>query len=89
VLLRVIVPLSLPGVASAFMFVFIPTLGEYVTPLLVGGARGIMYGNIIQDQFVRALNWPMGSLLSAVMLIVALLVLFVFSRVVRSPAMRS
>jgi ABC-type spermidine/putrescine transport system permease subunit I len=46
-----------------------------------------MYGNIIQDQFVRALNWPMGSLLSAVMLVVALLVLFLFSRVVRSPAM--
>jgi spermidine/putrescine transport system permease protein len=87
VLLRVIVPLSLPGVASAFMFVFIPTLGEYVTPLLVGGARGIMYGNIIQDQFVRALNWPVGSLLSVVMLIVALLVLMLFSRVVRSPEM--
>jgi spermidine/putrescine transport system permease protein len=84
VLLRVIFPLSLPGVISAFMFVFIPTLGEYVTPLLVGGARGIMYGNIIQDQFVRALNWPMGSLLSAVMLVVALLVLVVFSRLVRS-----
>jgi spermidine/putrescine transport system permease protein len=84
VLLRVIFPLSLPGVISAFMFVFIPTLGEYVTPLLVGGARGIMYGNIIQDQFVRALNWPMGSLLSAVMLVVALLVLLLFSRLVRS-----
>ena len=84
VLLRVIIPLSLPGVASAFMFVFIPTLGEYVTPLLVGGARGIMYGNIIQDQFVRALNWPVGSLLSVVMLSVALLVLFLFSRVLRS-----
>jgi spermidine/putrescine transport system permease protein len=84
-LLRVIVPLSMPGVISAFMFVFIPTLGEYVTPLLVGGAQGIMYGNIIQDQFVRALNWPVGSLLSAVMLVVALLVLFLFSRVVRAP----
>jgi spermidine/putrescine transport system permease protein len=84
VLLRVIFPLSLPGVISAFMFVFIPTLGEYVTPLLVGGARGIMYGNIIQDQFVRALNWPVGSLLSAVMLAVALLVLVAFSRIVRS-----
>ena len=42
-----------------------------------------MYGNIIQDQFVRALNWPVGSLLSVMMLLVALLVLVLFSRVVR------
>ncbi len=88
VLRWVIFPLSLPGVISAFLFVFIPTLGEYVTPLLVGGARGIMYGNIIQDQFVRALNWPMGALLSVVMLLVALLVLLVFSRVVRLSDLR-
>lgn len=69
-------PLSLPGVLAGFLSVFIPTLGEYVTPLLVGGVNGIMYGNIIQDQFVRALNWPRGALMSLVML-VALLPLFV------------
>ena len=40
--------------------VFIPTVGEYVTPLLVGGTGGIMYGNIIQDFFTRAANWPLG-----------------------------
>ncbi|MCB9419796.1 MAG: ABC transporter permease [Ardenticatenaceae bacterium] len=74
--LRVTLPLSLPGVLAGFLSVFIPTLGEYVTPLLVGGVNGIMYGNIIQDQFVRALNWPLGSLMSLVML-VALLPLFV------------
>ena len=73
---RVTLPLSVPGVLAGFLSVFIPTLGEYVTPLLVGGVNGIMYGNIIQDQFVRALNWPLGSLMSLVML-VALLPLFV------------
>ena len=49
--------------------VFIPTVGEYVTPLLVGGSRGSMYGNIIQDFFTKAANWPFGSAMSMVMLL--------------------
>ena len=51
---RIALPLSLPGVFAAFFMVFIPTVGEYVTPLLVGGSRGSMYGNIIQDFGVDA-----------------------------------
>jgi spermidine/putrescine transport system permease protein len=81
--LRVTLPLSLPGVAAGFFFVFIPTLGEWVTPALVGGVDGIMYGNIIQSQFVSALNWPMGALMSLVMLVVMLLFILVFSRFIR------
>lgn len=81
--LRVVLPLSLPGVGAAFFLVFIPTLGEYVTPLLVGGVNGIMYGNVIQGQFSRALNWPLGSLLSLVMLLVVLPIMLLFSRLVR------
>lgn len=69
---RVTLPLSLPGLAAAFLMVFIPTVGEYVTPLLVGGTAGIMYGNIIQDFFTRSANWPVGSALSVVMLGVTL-----------------
>ena len=65
---RVTLPLSLPGVLVAFFMVFIPTVGEYVTPLLVGGTGGTMYGNIIQDFFTRAANWPLGAALSVVML---------------------
>jgi putrescine transport system permease protein len=78
--LRVTLPLSLPGVAAGFFFVFIPTLGEWVTPALVGGVDGIMYGNIIQSQFVSALNWPMGSLMSLVMLLFMLVILAGLSR---------
>ena len=66
---RVTLPLSLPGVIAAFLMVFIPTVGEYVTPLLVGGTSGTMYGNIIQDFFTRAANWPYGSALAMVMLV--------------------
>ncbi len=80
--LRVTLPLSLPGVWAGFFFVFIPTLGEWVTPTLVGGVDGIMYGNIIQSQFGHALNWPMGSLMSMVMLLLMLLLIGVFSRFV-------
>ena len=70
---RVTFPLSLPGVLAAFFMVFIPTVGEYVTPLLVGGSRGSLYGNIIQDFFTKAANWPLGSAMSMVMLTATLL----------------
>jgi spermidine/putrescine transport system permease protein len=83
VFLRITLPLSLPGVISGFLFVFIPTLGEWVTPALVGGVQGVMYGNIVQDQFVRALNWPLGSLMSLVMLVLMLAQLALFSRFIR------
>lgn len=77
---RVTLPLSMPGVASAFFFVFIPTLGEWVTPALVGGIDGIMYGNLIQDQFVRALNWPLGALMSMALLVVIVVFSYVFNK---------
>jgi len=81
--LRITLPLSFPGVMAGFLSVFIPTLGEYVTPLLVGGVNGIMYGNLIQDQFTRALNWPLGSVLSLVMLFLVVLFTLGFGRRVR------
>lgn len=81
--LRITLPLSMPGVLGGFFFAFIPTLGEYVTPLLVGGAKGVMYGNLIQDQFLRGLNWPLGSIMSLAMLLVALVSMALFVRVVR------
>ncbi|MEO8638605.1 MAG: ABC transporter permease [Chloroflexota bacterium] len=69
---RVTVPLSLPGVLATFFMVFIPTVGEYVTPFLVGGTEGFMYGLLIQDFFSRAGNWPLGSALAVIMLVVTI-----------------
>jgi len=80
--LRVTLPLSMPGVLVAFFIVFIPTVGEYVTPLLVGGTSGIMYGNIIQDLFTRAANWTLGSALAMVMLVATLVVAGVALRII-------
>lgn len=64
VFLRVTLPLSLPGVIAASLLVFIPTVGDFVTPSLVGGTTGIMVGNVIQSLFGRGANWPMGAALS-------------------------
>ena len=62
--LRVTLPLSLPGVIAATLVVFIPTVGDYVTPRLVGGKDGVMIANFIQIQFGKANNWPLGAALA-------------------------
>ena len=62
--LRVTLPLSLPGVIGAAVLIFVPTTGDYVTPSLVGGTDGTMIANIIQVQFGRVNNWPLGAALA-------------------------
>lgn len=61
---RVTLPLSIPGVVSAILIVMIPTVGDYVTPRLVGGKDGVMIATAIQAQFGKAANWPLGAALS-------------------------
>ncbi len=61
---RITLPLSLPGVISAFLIVMIPTVGDYVTPRLVGGKDGVMIATAIQAQFGKGANWPLGAALS-------------------------
>jgi spermidine/putrescine transport system permease protein len=81
--LRITLPLSLPGVFAAFLFVFIPTIGEFVTPLLVGGTGGYMFGNAIQDLFTKGLDWQTGSVLALFLLIVVAVLTAVFGRFLR------
>ena len=76
--LRVTLPLSLPGVSAASLLVFIPTVGDYVTPSLVGGPSGLMIGNIIQQQFGRTNNWPLGAALSVTSMITITVIVCVF-----------
>ncbi len=75
---RVTLPLSLPGVIAASLLVFIPTVGDYVTPSLVGGPRGIMIGNIIQSMFGKAQNWPLGAAISVMSMITVTLMVCLF-----------
>src|SRR5438876_2521348 len=78
---RVTLPLSAPGVVAAFLFVFIPTLGEFVTPSLVGGATGYMYGNQIVDLFGTGFpDWETGSVLAIFLLGVVAVLTVVFAR---------
>src|SRR5437773_4148218 len=78
---RVTLPLSAPGVVAAFLFVFIPTLGEFVTPSLVGGATGYMYGNQIVDLFGTGFpDWETGSVLALFLLGVVSVLTLVFAR---------
>ncbi|TGQ57569.1 ABC transporter permease [Mesorhizobium sp. M1C.F.Ca.ET.193.01.1.1] len=68
--LRVTLPLSAPGVISAALIVMIPTVGDYVTPKLVGGKDGVMIANAIQAQFGKASNWPLGAALSVTTMVI-------------------
>lgn len=81
--LRVTLPLSLPGVIAAMMLIFVPTVGDYVTPTLVGGPDGMMMANIIQAQFGKVNNWPMGAALAVGMMVIVTVVALVYIWVTR------
>lgn len=79
---RVILPLSMPGVVAGALIVFVPSVGEFAVPVIVGGTGGYMYGNLINFQFL-ALNWPFGAALAVVMLLVTLALVAAGTRLVR------
>lgn len=72
---RVVLPIATPGIVAGCLLVFIPCLGAFVTPALLGGGKTLMLGNIIQMQFGASRNWPFGAALSVVLLAVMLLVM--------------
>ena len=78
--LRVIVPLSKPGIVAGSILVFIPCLGAFLTPDLLGGGRTVMVGNLVQNQFTTARDWPFGSAISIALMAIVTLLLVVFLR---------
>ena len=76
--LRVTLPLSMPGVIAAAVIQFIPTVGDYITPMMVGGPRGMMFGQIIAAQFGEANNWPLGSALTMVAMFTITVIILTF-----------
>jgi ABC-type spermidine/putrescine transport system permease subunit I len=82
--LHVTLPLSLPGVAAGFVFVLIPTTGEFITPLLVGGPSSYMFGNTIQAFFTDTFNWNYGSVLALWLVGVVVVMLAIFGRFLNS-----
>lgn len=77
---RVTLPLSMPGVVAGSILVFIPSLGAYVTPALLGGARTTLLGDYIVGQFLSARNWPYGSALSVAVMVVMLIAAIAYFR---------
>ncbi len=76
--LRVILPLTAPGIAGGAVIVFIPALGNFVVPAILGGAKVMMLGNLIEQQFLAARNWPFGSALAMMVMCVMLVLLFAY-----------
>ncbi len=77
---RVILPLTLPGVIGGSIIVFIPSLGNFVVPAILGGAKTLMLGNLIEQQFLAARNWPFGAALAMLVMTVILFLLFIYIR---------
>ncbi len=80
VLRRIILPLVKPGIIAGSILVFIPSLGAYVTPRLLGGGRNLMLGNLIELQFGQGRNWPLGASLSITLLVIVMAALLVYVR---------
>ena len=76
--LRIILPLTAPGIAGGAVIVFIPALGNFVVPAILGGAKVMMLGNLIEQQFLAARNWPFGSALAMMVMCVMLVLLFAY-----------
>ncbi len=79
-MLHVVLPLTAPGMRAAGVLVFIPSLGAYLTPDLLGGGKSMMIGNLVQNQFTSARDWPFGSALSLALMAVVMLLLWALMR---------
>ena len=79
-LTHIVLPLCAPGIRAGAILVFIPCLGAYLTPDLLGGGKSVMIGNLIQNQFTTARDWPFGSAVSLALMAIVMLLLLIFAR---------
>lgn len=75
--IKVILPQTLPGILGGAVIVFIPSVGNFIVPDVLGGAKGLMVGNLVEQQFLSSRNWPFGSALSMIIMAVVLTVLLI------------
>jgi spermidine/putrescine transport system permease protein len=80
VLMRIILPLTKPGIVAGSILVFIPSLGAYVTPRILGGGKNMMLGNLIGLQFGQGRNWPLGAALALTLLLIVMIALILYVR---------
>jgi spermidine/putrescine transport system permease protein len=77
---RVVVPLTMPGIVGGCVLVFIPSIGSFITPDLLGGARSMMIGNLIQHEYLVVRDWPLGSAVSFVLMTVVMAAVLLYYR---------
>ena len=85
---KIILPLCLPGLTSGCILIFVPVIGSFMEPRILGGRVGVTMGTVIEDQFVQAFNWPLGAALSFTMLAVVLVIFAASSGVLRRVGTR-
>jgi len=85
---RITLPLSMPGVIGAAVLIFVPTTGDYITPSLVGGSGGVMIANVIEVQFDKVGNWPLGAALAIASMAAVGIVTLLFVTAMRAAATR-
>jgi spermidine/putrescine transport system permease protein len=78
---RVILPMIKPGIIAGSILVFIPCLGAYVTPRVLGGGKNLMFGNLIELQFGAGRNWPLGAALSFTLMAIVMVALIYYVRI--------
>lgn len=86
VLRRLVIPLALPGIAAGAVLIFVPVVGSFMEPRILGGRAGTFYGTVIEDQFVAVFNWPLGAALSFILLAVVLALLALAAPILRRAA---
>ncbi|MFS0864003.1 spermidine/putrescine ABC transporter permease PotB [Fredinandcohnia sp. 179-A 10B2 NHS] len=79
--LKITLPLTMPGIVAGSLLVFIPTLGLFFIPDLMGGAKTMMIGNLIKNQFLTARDWPFGAASSVILVILTMILIFVYLRI--------
>ena len=89
VLRKVIIPIVKPGIIAGSILVFVPSLGAYVTPRILGGGKKMMIGNLIELQFGQGKNWPLGAALAVTMLMIVMLALIIYVNVVRKSEQKN
>jgi spermidine/putrescine transport system permease protein len=77
---KIVVPLSRPGIIAGSLLVFIPCLGAYLTPDLMGGGKTVMIGNLVQNQFTASRDWPFGAAVSLILLAIVFGITALISR---------
>jgi spermidine/putrescine transport system permease protein len=84
---RIVLPLAMPGIAAGAVLVFVPCLGAYVSPELLGGGKSMMIGNLVQAQFGAARNWPFGAALALVLVLIMLVAMAVAAQLRRRESL--